>query len=48
MSARIEYPPALAGVMRASVTGLDLSIPFLLNPRAGNLLLYGVGAKAAT
>jgi hypothetical protein len=32
----------------ASVTGLDQSIPFLLCPLAGHLLLYGIGTTAVT
>jgi hypothetical protein len=31
---------------KASVTGLDKSIPFLRDPLAGDLLLSGIGTKA--
>jgi hypothetical protein len=31
--------------IRASVTGLDESIPFLRYPLAGDVLLYGIGAR---
>src|SRR5579863_10591719 len=37
--------PHIAVLMRASVTGLDESIPFFRHPLAGDLLLYGIGAR---
>jgi len=37
--------PDVASLIRASVTGLDESIPFLRYPLAGDLLLYGIGAR---
>jgi hypothetical protein len=36
--------PDVAALIRASVTGLDESIPFLRYPLAGYVLLYGIGA----
>src|SRR5579863_1901963 len=37
--------PHIAVLMRASETGLDESIPFFRHPLAGDLLLYGIGAR---
>ena len=37
--------PDVASLIRASVTGLDESIPFLRYPLAGDVLLYGIGAR---
>jgi hypothetical protein len=38
--------PDFVSLIRASVTGLSWSIPFLRHPLAGDLLLYGIGAAA--